>query len=297
MSGPRLISSSCSTCGVRLVLIQARHATLQNLHGERLSYLDPVTLHSIRPDELMPLEVPDESIFENEVFMSDDEPICLTTGFILHSRVFWAAIRSPCPIPAQEPCPCIRAHNPQLQVAYFQERLENLRHLLDDIPESLQSWTPEQQRNSTSIQSPPDSGAFASMRVNIHVTHLWLQSLIMDQLEAAQAHQQEQGWPSETFDQRNLWQEREEICRRLLFIVYNFPAMSLETNGLHLANKVRDISASLLACPFPVDDPISERVREYVRQSTEILSRLDRSESLNTMHLQTWVDTDRIKEG
>jgi hypothetical protein len=68
----------------------------------------------------------------------------------------------------------------------------------------------------------------------------------------------------------------------------------LEANGLHAANKVRDIASSLLACPFHPEDPIAKRVAEYVQRSTDILSRLDSSEVMNAMHLQTWIDTDRI---
>jgi hypothetical protein len=142
---------------------------------------------------------------------------------------------------------------------------------------------------------------FSSIRANLHVTHLWLQSLILDQVEAAQSHRQRQcpapdvDQRPEDLDQRALWIEREKICRQLFFILFNFPPMSLDANGLHLVNKVRDITASLLACPFHPDDPLSKQAAEYIQHSTEILSRLDRSEGMNTMHLQTWVDTDRLR--
>ncbi|KAJ5737711.1 uncharacterized protein N7483_002836 [Penicillium malachiteum] len=247
--------------------------------------------------DLMPLDVPDESIFENEVLVPPNSTMCLERGFSTHSRVFWTAIRPLCPISqAEEPCPCTLAHNPLIRISYFKERLESLKHLLDEIPDVLRPWELENSLDKDlEVQNPNLLHTqFAAMRVNLHVTHLWLQSLIMDQLEAAQTHHQGQGWSAEAFDQREMWKDREEICRRLFFIVYNVPQISLEANGLHLATKVRDISTSLLACPFSSDDPISKRVREYVGQSTEILSRLDQSESLNTMYLQTWVDTDRI---
>ncbi|KAJ6007444.1 beta-glucosidase [Penicillium herquei] len=276
----------------RMLSVEAFHVL-----GERLSYLDPVTLHSINPEDLMPLDVPDESIFENEVLVPPDSTLCLEIGFSTHSRVFWAAIRPPCPAAqAKEPCPCTLAHKPLIRISYFKERLECLKHLLDEIPDVLRPWDLDNSHNKDFAVQNLNllHTQFAAMRVNLHVTHLWLQSLIMDQLEAAQTHQQDQGWSAEAFDHREMWKDREEICHRLFFILYNVPQICLEANGLHLANKVRDISASLLACPFGPDDPISKRVREYVGQSTEILSRLDQSESLNTMHLQTWVDTDRI---
>lgn len=49
----------------------------------------------------------------------------------------------------------------------------------------------------------------------------------------------------------------------------------------------------MLACPFPPENPASIRAQEYLREYTEILSRLDGSERLNTLSLQSWVDTDR----
>ncbi|KAJ5987884.1 hypothetical protein N7481_003094 [Penicillium waksmanii] len=113
----------------------------------------------------------------------------------------------------------------------------------------------------------------------------------MDLLEAAQPHCQA------SFDVRALWADREALSRQLLLIIFNSPPIALEANGLHLANKVRDIAASLLSCPLHPDDPISKQVADYVRQSTDILSRLDSSEGINTMHLPTWVDTDRIPGG
>jgi hypothetical protein len=49
----------------------------------------------------------------------------------------------------------------------------------------------------------------------------------------------------------------------------------------------------MLACPFPPGSPTSIRSQEYLREYTDILSRLDGSERLNTLSLQSWVDTDR----
>lgn len=262
-------------------------------------------LNSIDPNDLMPLEVDDEFIFKNEVIAPMTPGPCLVTGFIHHSRVFLAAIRDPYSKPsAKEPCPCVRTHDLHLQVHFFQDRLDCLRHLLIDIPPCLQLSAPIPNVIGVEGSSIEDietlQSQFASMRANLHITHIWLQSLILDQLEVAQSHQQRQipvlGPPGHTgtFDQRALWLYREELCRQLFFILYNFPQSSLEANGLHAANKVRDIASSLLACPFHPEDPIAKRVAEYVQRSTDILSRLDSSEVMNAMHLQTWIDTDRI---
>lgn len=253
----------------------------------------------------MPLEVDDEFIFEHEVLANANNEPCLVSGFICHSRVFWAAIRSTHLSTASDDlCACMRAKDPRAQVLYFQERLNCLQNLLIDIPSFLQPW---ESATENSNEDAADKNTkviplqLSSLRANLHVTHLWLQSLILDQLEAAQSHQQAQssatilGQEPTTLDQKSLWLERQKLCRQLFFILFNFPPLSLEANGLHIANKVRDIVTSLLACPFHPDDPISKQAAEYVQLSTDILSRLDSSESMNTMHLQTWIDTDRIQ--
>ena len=279
------------------------HNQLQNVLGERLSYLDPIILHSINPEDLMPLEVDDEMIFEHEVLLPPSPTSCLMTGFILHSRVFWAAVRSSCPDSPAEPCPCVRARDPTVQVTYLQDRLHSLKLLLEDIPPPLRAWQPPEAEitsNGNLGGSTADvQSHFASMRANLHVTHLWLQSLLIDQLETAQAHKK--GAPvamphtQPTAEAKALWLQREDICRQLFYVLYSLPQINLEANGLHLACKVRDVAASLLVCPFNPADPEAELAAGYLRQSTDILSRLDSSECMATMHLQTWVDTDRIK--
>lgn len=272
--------------------------------GERLSYLDPVQLQLINPDDLMPLEVDDEFIFEHEVLMPPVPTSCLTTGFNIHSRVFWAAIRSPHPKNGlAEPCACVRAQDTDVRLAYLRDRLQCMQNLLHDVPPSLRLW--EVSGNSLQDLASDEFSAllrssFESMRVNIHVTHLWLQSLLLDQLEASQAAQglsaaDSPGLNTSLADTRILWRTREELCRQLFFLLYNVPELNLEINGLHLAYKVRDIASAMLNCPFQAGEPEAERAAEYIRLATEILSRLDTSESVNTMNLQAWVDTDRIR--
>ncbi|CAG8029675.1 unnamed protein product [Penicillium olsonii] len=276
------------------------HGHLQNLHGERLTYLDPAALQAINPEDLMPLEVDDELIFENEVLAPETTEPCLVTGFIVHSRIFWAAMRDPGPSPIGGHCPCARANDTCLQIKHFQERLNCLQYLGLNMPSFLQMWEPTQaivNDHDADERKKTVQLQLASIRANLHVTHIWLQSLILDQLEAAQSHPQRRSSTHQVvdLDQKSLWVEREKLSHHLFFVLFNFPRMSLEANGLHLANKVRDVVASLLGCPFPPEDPISKKAAEYIQLSTDVLSRLDSSEGMNTLHLQTWVDTDRIQ--
>lgn len=243
----------------------------------------------------MPLEVDDEFIFEHDVVFPSNVNPSLMSGFDLHSRIFWASIQSLDPSTNEsETCLCVRVKDNHSQLTYFQNRLHELKILLEDIPPYLQSWQLTSENTHINYLGSTDTvlySQFSAMRVNIHVTHLWLQSLILDQLEAAMSLQHT------ALDPRALWIDRESLCRQLLFIVFNSPSESLEANGLHLATKVRDIAASLLSCPLHPEDPISKQVADYIQKSTDILSRLDCSESLNTLHLQSWIDTDRLPEG
>lgn len=254
----------------------------------------------MNPEDLMPLDVDDELIFEHNVLATSNNESCLVTGFIIHSRVFWAAIRDPVPNPTGGHCPCVRAKDSSIEIIHFNERLNCLRDLATRIPSGFQLWEPaHEQANEDALDDGEKiaKSQFASIRANLHVTLIWLQSLILDQLEAAQSHCQHGSPATESptiMDQRLIWVEREKLCRQLFFILFNFPRLGIETNGLHLANKVRDVVASLIGCPFHPDDPLSKQASEYIQLSTDVLSRLDSSEGINTMHLQTWVDTDRV---
>ncbi|GAB1198745.1 hypothetical protein APSETT444_008074 [Aspergillus pseudonomiae] len=302
-NGLNCIETQLRKKGFWLIFYSLVHARLQNMLGERLSYLDPALLQTINPEDMMPLEVDDEFILENEVLVSGSQTPCLVTGFIIHSRVFWAAVREPLPgHSAEEPCPCIRARDPQIHISYLENRLQSLKYLLHDIPAILRPWGPpnEDHLNDGRTDAILRSN-FATMRANIHVTHLWLQSLLIDQLEAAQTGQTGSlpescaGHSPYKMGPKALWLEREELCRQLFFVLHTLPQASLEANGLHLAYKVRDIAASIMTCPFHPQAPEAKRAAEYVQDATSWLSRLDRSESINALHLQSWVDTDRVR--
>lgn len=53
------------------------------------------------------------------------------------------------------------------------------------------------------------------------------------------------------------------------------------------------MAVTLLNCPFEANTRPAIRAVEYMRDFTHILSRLDRSEIVNTNSLRSWVDVDR----
>jgi hypothetical protein len=126
------------------------HGQLQNLRKERLTFLDSTILRNINLEDLIPMEVDDEHIFEDKIVPQQGVP--LTSGFNIHSRVFW------CSLGSEEKDQDIRG------------RLHTLKYILDSIPQELRQWGTA-------------GGQFACLRANLHITHLWLQILRLDQVE------------------------------------------------------------------------------------------------------------------
>jgi hypothetical protein len=199
-------------------------------------------LSTINLEELMPLEVDDEMIFEHNVLPQPEDQISLTTGFNIHSRVFWAALKSPHGNEAQTLMPesgnFLRSRDPTLQLVHLKDRLHDVKYIIDDIPSELRPWDAIWLDDSSS--GTPESrkilkAQFASMRANLHVTHLWLQSILLDQIDILLLNKS-----SATTDDSNKndlklrWHDREDICRQLLHVLYGIPEAYLEPNGHHL---------------------------------------------------------------
>jgi hypothetical protein len=212
-----------------------RHSQLQNLRNERLTFLDATLLSTMNLEDLVPLEVDDEMILENGIISQPKIGLSLTTGFNIHSRIFWAALIPLLPRESAAvkklPCSCVRSADPMLQLAYLEDRLHDLKYMLDNIPPQLRQWVAEDDDDALYGSSPEQQrivkAQFATMRANIHVTHLWLQSLIRDQVDALLL-----GQPNPP-DLKSTWSEREDICRQFLHVLHSIPHISLEPNGLH----------------------------------------------------------------
>jgi hypothetical protein len=252
------------------------HAQIQNLRKERLTFLDHSTLASINLGSLMPVDVEDEQIFKHQIVPLPQPVLGLTTGFIIHSRVFWHALESPYGTGGSD-CLCCRSRSPAAQEAHLRGRLQELKYALDDAPAQLRQWALSHQEPDTEWTS---SSQLATLRANIHVTHLWLQSILLDHLDSLSS-------PGEN------WPDREVLSSQLLHVLHNIPQRDIEPNGLHLVYKVRDVAVGLLTCPFSLPDPSAKRAQGYVREFTDIMACLDASERVNTANLQSWVDTGR----
>ena len=324
------------------------HSELQNLRKEKLSYLDAHLLASLNLEELLPLDLDDEQIEEYRVLPRPGDGPGLTTAFIIHSRVFWAAMRpvkeesryqqqqqlslsstssssssSSFPVLQEPPCICRPWRDRTALVTQLRERLHEVKYILDVLPAELQPWA-----SAPADESDVLGCQFASLRANLHVTHLWLQSIIMDQLEVdnhSQQHPSDAALGSGSGSSSgsasasaaagagggggggasSYFEQREDIVRQLLYLLHAIPERDMEPNGLHLAFKIRDIAVGLLddgldANPGTASGqqrtPASaKRVAAYIDELTRILARLDRSEQASIVNLQSWVDTGRTR--
>ncbi|OHE96942.1 hypothetical protein CORC01_07727, partial [Colletotrichum orchidophilum] len=319
------------------------HTRVQAGRWERLTYFGPGELREVNYEALMPLDIDDEHIFRDRILdpvspmashgtpsanpREHCPPFTLTSGFIIHSRVFHKGLQESI---ATLGCECELRRSPALRLARMRDLLQEMRYMLDDAPGPMRQWasaetsdaapgTPrfDEERaaaaSASSYGSPADysrateSGSYLSvlqgqaeiMRANIHVTHLWLQSLLLEQIdvvtqENAMAHPSTTTGPEDVSTALKAnWAEREDICRQMLHLLHSIPYVHLEPNGLYLAYKVRDVAVTLLNCPFEAHERPARRAVEYMRDFTRALSRLDRSETVNTNSLKSWIDIDR----
>ena len=254
------------------------------------------------------MEADDEAIFEQVASPTaiGETPCFLQTAFNIHSRVFWTALENPDLGVAgrkEVPSEWDRLRDPALHVAHVQARLSDLKYMLDDITPEFRQWAPVvplHTRNATNSdherQIRLQSQQLAIVRANLHVTHLWLQSILLDQLDAVeQSHATVSPATSSVnrMDAKQIWNQREDLCRQLLHLLHSIPLDSLEPNGLHLTYKVRDVAVALLNCPFEPQEEPARRATVYLRDFSAVLSKLDGSEMMTTLSLQSWVDTDR----
>jgi hypothetical protein len=294
------------------------HLQLQNHRKERLAFIDCSLLHDLDLEGLMPVPQDDEQITETDYGTFDEAHPTLTKGFNLRSRLFWAAISD---VSASQQhnrkvvhCHCTRLKDPAAYVKHLRSRLHELKYMLDNAPWFLRQWGSGSgyERSDGYLQEMGVrqrgiiQSQLATLRADIHVSHLWLQSIIMDQIDTFPLDPTNQSPastdavdPSPGTD----WFAREDVCRQLLLLLCSIPESSLQANGLHVVYKVRDVAGSLLACPFKEADQLSgtvgpaTRAKEYLRDFTNKLRQLDKSETINSISLQTWVDTDRNEDG
>ena len=235
-------------------------------------------LHEVNFEALFPLEVDDEQIFEHEIGEPlsvpspqsartpdgprKQMPLNLTSGFNLHSLVFFKGARI-----AFTPGNCDWEHRtpPETRLTQLRELLDEIRYMLDDIPSSMRQWaswsngSSPNVPDSTSMQTSEGwersdiavrkvdgnskilAGQLQIMRANLHGTHLWVQSALLDRIdvilhEKAQRLATEANQDTPTADLKASWLEREDVCRQMLHLLHSMPYAYQEPNGLYFVS-------------------------------------------------------------
>jgi hypothetical protein len=316
------------------------HLQFANFRKERVCFIDCSILHEVDMEFLLPVAQDDEYITESSYGDVDESKPCLAAGLIWRSKVFWCAVRNVHP-GAQTTgrsrarmahCHCTWLIDPEGYVSHVKGRLFDLKYVLDSAPWYLRHWVQEISEPGANgrVRTPEAAANFnqqiQGVRADIHVTHVWLQSIMMDHLEdissVTSPAQMTLSSPASTstaspFSSRDYagsrqqaatlseWTQREDLCRQLLQVLYSAPSVSLESLGTVLVYKVRDVAVKLLSCPYSDSDvPHSAssegaagRAKSYLEDFTRKLEELDNAEVLLNSHvLQSWTDTDRNQQ-
>ncbi|THZ04609.1 hypothetical protein D6C93_02376 [Aureobasidium pullulans] len=250
---------------------------------------------------LLPAEIEDEYITPDTMLpRPNTEQANIVTAFNMHSKLFCTALMPLWRVSNSGSvdlsradsdrccgCECIEI---KLQVQSLEDRFEELRFMLDKCPPRLQPWAPNcDSATHDSANSRISNLQMEIVRANIHITHLWLQCMVLDRLDAL--HSNNPNLLAQ--DLSNVWTRREDIARQMLHVLHSFSDEPLEPNGYHTFCKIRDVAVSLLNCPYEEGNRVAIRANEYLHRFTEILWRLDKSELLNSLSLQNWIDTGR----
>ncbi|KAH6695132.1 hypothetical protein F5X68DRAFT_272596 [Plectosphaerella plurivora] len=303
------------------------HGKVQPGRRSHVTYLDNYMLQDIDFGALEPLDLLDEHISETgpsspPSTSSPDYQFTHVSGFIAASRIFHQVLlfsRS------NDKCDCGRIRTREERLSKLQALLHELKYSLDWLPPHMKQWAVDDGSYGPAASSenpnlgvgflrsvggqdaccprdhrPPEAdivrGQHEITRANVHVSHLWFQSFLLDKLDEVVQEADDTGVQDprmQTLLEAN-WREREDVSRQLLHVVHSIPHAYLEPNGNNLNYKIRAVATSLLNCPFTLDAHMAQRATGYVREFIKVLSYLDHSEVVNTDSLETWVDRDRV---
>lgn len=282
------------------------HYELQNIRKEKVAFIDCSTLHEIDLEELLPMPQDDEDITENEYGFHDTAKPSLAAGLRLRAELFLIAVTE---ITSKSRrgskrvhCRCTRLIDPVSYNSHLRSRLYELKYRLDGAPWYLRQWAPRELGPSV---TPDKEFQIGLIRADIHTTHLWLQTSILEHLDyltptLSSPRSSFSGSPQEVLQltTSSHWEQRDEICRQMLQVLCSTPHLCLDILGIYLIYKIRDVASPLFSYlesngenSFPTG--FYGRAKQYLQEFSDKLQQLDRSGKPNFESLQTWVDTDK----
>ena len=131
-------------------------------------------------------------------------------------------------------CECGNIIRPTSQKVILQALLQKANYVLDGLPPELTQWhrpTDKSREGIPGVYGTLEASQYESMRANICVTNLWIQSILFDRLAALAKPPADSPRDDTAFDQKRVWALKEGICRQLLNILYNISQANLEPNG------------------------------------------------------------------
>ncbi|KAH6673964.1 hypothetical protein F5X68DRAFT_214552 [Plectosphaerella plurivora] len=179
--------------------------------------------------------------------------------------------------------------------------MARLESTLSDLPEALsmprRRGSPRTARSDAGQSLPQLSPQFDIMRANIHITAIYIQSTILEtcltkmaapkteppqQIGSAltpgsQSSPADQPTPPDASAREQVWELREAIARELLDVVSCNSSWTLESNGMSMIIKIREIASTLLERNEGAGtlSEAERRSRDYISQFVEILADLD----------------------
>ncbi|PVH75879.1 hypothetical protein DL98DRAFT_313644 [Cadophora sp. DSE1049] len=164
-------------------------------------------------------------------------------------------------------CLCGRMIRTAPRLLVFQDRLQKVRDCLQGLPPQLSA------RYVAKDGGGVRERQIETLRANMHVEYLWMQNVLIERLSMASKTEIEGA-----LGPKEIWEMREEVCRKLLDVLDGVKEEFMEPNGHALILKIRQIAASLLDFQPTGDEAQMDIVRSaqiYLKRFTDALKRLD----------------------
>ena len=195
----------------------------------------------------------------------------------------------------------------------LQDMFDRICKVPEKLPEALRVT---KQRRAHYSSHGARTTALEANRANIHVTQLWARYLIFDRLVSAhrQSSAQENLPPAQIQSLAAFVQsEHETICDQLLHFLQSIEIQSLESNGVSISYKIRQVASLLLdyqaastgqnrrgedttlysiansshysADAHAQNRGLTERAQHYINQFLDLLTRLEQASSQEMQRL------------
>jgi hypothetical protein len=208
---------------------------LGSMKARLLTLFDGSMLQRVDAEDLWPIEVDEEFITEETILPQAQDRLCLMTGFNTNFRLFWLSVTDR----VEDSTSRVSAVNmhealdPVTILASLERQIQDLRRTALEMDARFCRWNDFGVINSVATDTLAHV-QLEIMRANIHVTRLWLESTLLENLERIEKDTlEESSWIRSP---ESVWTQRQEICQQLLFVLSNVKQHSLEPNGNSLVS-------------------------------------------------------------